>query len=76
MCMSTLFNLYKREGPSVFDRLHEATGANPKYLYQISTGKRRPSADLAEKLIEAEPFLTLKGLLYPDKFNQPKRTDQ
>lgn len=76
MRMSTLFNLYKKEGPSVFDRLHNATGANPKYLYQIATGKRRPSADLAKILIDAEPYLTLEGLLYPDQATNTKRTDK
>ena len=74
--MSTLFNLYKKEGPSIFDRLHEATGANPKYLYQIATGKRRPSADLAKILRDAEPSLTPEGLLYPDQADRTKRTDQ
>lgn len=62
--MSTLSSLYAKEGPSVFARLHNATGANQKYLYQIATGVRKPSADLARRLVEADPSLTLEGLLF------------
>lgn len=64
--MSTLHSLYLSEGPAVFDRLHEATGANRKYLYQIATGRRRPSAELARELAKADPRLTLESLLFPD----------
>jgi len=62
--MSTLADLYSKEGPSVFARLHQATGANQKYLYQIAIGVRRPSPDMARRLIQAEPSLTLDGLLF------------
>ena len=64
--MSTLADLYEKEGPSVFVRLHEATGANQKYLYQIASGLRRPSSSLARRLVEAEPSLTLEELLFVD----------
>lgn len=62
--MSTLSSLYAKEGPSVFARLHAATGANQKYLYQIATGVRKPSPDLARRLVEADSSLTLEGLLF------------
>ena len=62
--MSNLYDLYKKEGASVFRRLNEATGANQKYLYQIAIGVRRPSPDLAKKLVEADSSLTLEGLLF------------
>lgn len=62
--MSTLADLYEKEGPSVFVRLHEATGANQKYLYQIASGVRRPSPALARRLVQADPSLTLEALLF------------
>ena len=65
--MKTLFDIYKREGPSVLSVLHEKTGANKKYLYQIAVGIRRPSPALARKLVVADGRLTLEGLLFPDK---------
>lgn len=65
--MKTLFDIYKREGPSVLSALHEKTGANKKYLYQIAVGIRRPSPALARKLVVADGRLTLEGLLFPDK---------
>ena len=65
--MSTLSNLYKKEGGALFKRLHIATGASKKYLYQLATGRRRPSPDLAQKLIDAEPSLTLEGILFPQE---------
>lgn len=65
--MKTLFDIYKREGPSVLRVLHEKTGANKKYLYQIAVGIRRPSPALARKLVVADGRLTLEGLLFPDK---------
>lgn len=64
--MSTLAILYKTEGPALFERLHKEVGANPKYLYQIAAGFRKPSAKLARRLIAAEPSLTLEGLLFPN----------
>lgn len=65
--MKTLFDIYKREGPSVLSVLHEKTGANKKYLYQIAVGIRRPSPGLARKLVDADRRLTLEGLLFPEK---------
>lgn len=65
--MKTLFDIYKREGPSVLSVLHEKTGANKKYLYQIAVGIRRPSPGLARKLVNADKRLTLEGLLFPEK---------
>lgn len=64
--MSTLKSLYEAEGPDLLDRLHTATQANRKYLYQIATGIRRPSAGLARRLAVADPRLTLTELLFPD----------
>ena len=61
--MSTLNTLYIQEGNPVLDRIHELTGINRKYLYQIATGRRKPSARIAVRMIEAEPRLSLEGLL-------------
>ena len=54
--MSTLKFLVEREGVAALDRIHEQTGINRKYLHQIATNRRRPSAALAR--------LTLEGLLF------------
>jgi hypothetical protein len=61
--MSTLNVLYMREGGSVLDRIHKATGINRKYLYQIATGRRTPSARIAARMMAADSRLSLEGLL-------------
>lgn len=61
--MSTLHLLYAQEGNSVLDQIHERTGINRKYLYQIATGRRTPSARVAARMIMADPRLSLEGLL-------------
>lgn len=71
--MSTLNALYENEGNSVLDRIHAATGINRKYLYQIATGRRRPSAKLAARMIAADSRLSLEGLLleYRPRLKEP-----
>lgn len=69
--MSTLKSLYEAEGPDLLDRLHMATQANRKYLYQIAAGIRKPSAGLARRLTAADPRLTLTELLFPDDAAEP-----
>ena len=64
--MSTLKSLYEAEGPDLLDRLHAATQANRKYLYQLATGIRKPSAGLARRLAAVDPRLTLTDLLFPE----------
>jgi hypothetical protein len=61
--MSTLNLLYAQEGNPVLDRIHQHTGINRKYLYQIATGRRTPSARVAARMIEADSRLSLEGLL-------------
>ena len=61
--MTTLSTLYQAEGHQLLDRLHEATGANRVYLYQIASGRRRPSFDLAKLLATAEPRLDITAML-------------
>ena len=65
MSMRNLSDIYKKEGASVLGVLHEKTGANKKYLYQIAVGLRKPSPALARKLVSADKRLTLEGLLFP-----------
>lgn len=62
--MSTLKHLYSVEGHALLDKLHLATGLNRKYLYQMATDRRRPSAVAAAKLIKADSRLSLEGLLF------------
>lgn len=63
--MSTLNDLYQQEGGAVLDKIHTALGTNRKYLWQMATGRRRPSPELAREMVEAEPRLTLGELLFP-----------
>jgi hypothetical protein len=51
--------------PSERKALAAKVEANPVYLWQCGKGLRVPSLKLAQKLIEAEPRLTLKALLDP-----------
>ena len=63
--MSTLNDLYVKEGDALLDRLHAKLGGNRKYLYQLATNRRRPSPDLARAMVQADPRLTLEELLWP-----------
>jgi len=74
--MSTLNVLYVREGNPILDRIHEMTGINRKYLYQIATGRRRPSARVAARMISVEPRLSLEGLLLADEGPELKEADR
>lgn len=46
-------------------------GCSHKYLYQCATGRRRASPDLARTIVEADPRLTLEGVLFPGAPKQP-----
>lgn len=69
--MNTLRHLVECDGPGILDRLHDQTGINRKYLYQLATGRRRPSADLAKRLVDADSRLTIEGLLFPVRATSP-----
>ncbi|TVO53832.1 hypothetical protein [Denitromonas halophila] len=62
-----LSDLYKSEGIAALGRLADATQSSRKYLYQCATTSRRPSPDLAVKLIAADPRLTLDDLYAASK---------
>lgn len=68
--MSTLRHLVECEGRGVLDQMHVRTGINRKYLYQLATNRRRPSADMAKRLVEADPRLTIEELLFPASAEQ------
>ena len=68
--MSTLKSIYEREGSDALDRLCRITGINRKYLYQLATGRRKPSAQLAFQLLRADPRLTLEGLLLGEALSE------
>lgn len=72
--MSTLSHLYRQEGPNLLDRLAVATGANRKYLYQLATGRRRPSPELARDLAAADERMTVDELLFGDPDDPKGRT--
>lgn len=57
-----LADLYQADGMAALTRLAKQVGANPKYLYQCATGRRRPSPELAFRLIECEPRLVFEDL--------------
>ena len=76
MGMGNLSDIYTKEGASVLGVLHEKTGANKKYLYQIAVGLRKPSPALARKLVDADKRLTLEGLLFPKSQARPNAPSQ
>ena len=47
--------------------LAASIGSSPEYLWQIATGRRKPSCDLAKAMVKADPRLTLVELR-PDVF--------
>lgn len=57
-----LADLYRTDGYAALTRLAQRVGANPKYLYQCATGRRRPSPELAFRLVECEPRLVFEEL--------------
>lgn len=59
-----LQDIYREEGYSGLKRLAEATGSDPRYLRQCATRWRgkRPSPELAVRLIEADPRLTFEAM--------------
>lgn len=59
-----LRELYDEGGFAALKRLAEAANTDPQYLRQCAKGWRgkRPSPDLALRLIAAEPRLTLEDL--------------
>lgn len=62
-----LHDIYREEGFAGLKRLAEATGSHPQYLRQCATRWRgkRPSPDLAWRLIEADPRLTFEAIYAP-----------
>lgn len=62
-----LFDLYEQEGYEALKRLANAAGTDPQYLRQCATGWRgkRPSPELAAKLIEADSRLTWEAMYRP-----------
>ena len=58
------YDLYEEGGFPALKRLAEAAGTDPQYLRQCATPWRgkRPSPELAMRLIAAEPRLTLDDL--------------
>jgi len=64
--MNTISELYRQDGSPFLNMLHQKTGTNRKYLYQIAVGLRRPSPELACKLVLADSRLSFEKLLIPD----------
>lgn len=64
-----LNDIYIEEGFAGLKRLAAAAGTDPQYLRQCAIGWRnkRPSPELAMKLIEADGRLDFKALLLPPK---------
>jgi len=64
--MKTLSELYRIEGSPFLNRLHQLTGVNRAYLYQLSVGLRRPSPEMARRLVLADARLSFERLLLPE----------
>jgi hypothetical protein len=62
-----LSDIYDQEGIDGLRRLAKATGADAQYLRQCATHwrKKRPSPELAAKLIAADSRLTWEDLYKP-----------
>jgi len=60
-----LSDIYEQEGFSGLKKLAEATGSNAQYLRQCATGFRgkRPSPELAMRLVDADSRLDFQKLL-------------
>lgn len=64
----TFADIYQREGKDYLMRMAAATGASPDYLRQIAYRWRgkRPSPELAQAMVDADPRLDFRQLLLPD----------
>jgi len=62
-----LSDIYQQEGFAGLKRLAEATDSNAVYLRQCAVGFRnkRPSPELALRLVEADNRLDFQALLLP-----------
>ena len=59
-----LSDIYEEEGIEALKKLAKETGADLQYLRQCATNwkNKRPSPDLAAKLIQADPRITWDDL--------------
>lgn len=62
-----LSDIYQKEGPQALRKIALAANANPLYLYQIATHRRKPGVRMVAKLIKADSRLTREELR-PDFF--------
>lgn len=60
--MSTLHDIYLAEGRGYLNSLAERIGRNPKYLWQIATGRRTPSVQVVRALVEADARLSFDAV--------------
>jgi hypothetical protein len=62
-----LHDLYQSGGVAALRKLADDADSDAQYLYQLATQWRgkRPSPNLARRLIEADDRLTLEELLFP-----------
>jgi hypothetical protein len=60
-----LKDIYDQEGAEGLKRLAEAAGTDPQYLRQCATRwrNRRPSPEMAMRLVQADPRLDFQSLL-------------
>lgn len=71
-----LADLYRTDGMAALTRLAQRVGANPKYLYQCATGRRRPSPELAFRLVRTEPRLVFEELYRDAREKAPETPER
>lgn len=57
-----LHDIHQEGGAKALDAIAERVGCNPRYLWQIATGRRFPSPQFAHRLVEADRRITIESL--------------
>ena len=58
--MKTFLEYYESMSYEDLNKLAESAGTSSQYLYQLATGRRRPGADIIERLMRADKKITFE----------------
>lgn len=67
----TLQELFNKHGQPAMDRIAQRAGTTPAYLSMIRRGHNRASADMARRIHDADPRVSLTSLR-PDFWRRGK----
>lgn len=62
-----LTDIFETEGRQGLIKLAEKVGCNHKFLWQCASGRREPSPNMARRLVEADPRLTIEAIYSASK---------